>query len=287
VRHFRTAVTERAGVAAGLACLVALAAAVPASANITVSRSDGGAKVLVIGSSMSQLRGTLYERSMRLTVPPSLKPSQVKLAGGCTRTSATGVRCPLAPKNITKTVITFSAVAAAGSSLRLRSPRFRGHLRIVGGPGPDRLEVRTPRSPMRAITFQGSGGNDTLNLDSVSVSALSTTVKGGAGADKLFGSVGAGIPAPPGGVFGFSGADDIDGGAGNDVIVGRSGPDKIIGGTGSDTITVSGPRATVESIDGEADSVTCVGSDTAWFGDAIDTGASCPAPITALPQAPH
>jgi len=289
VRHLMKAVPARAGMVTGLALLAVLAGAVQASAAITASRSGAGTKILIIGSTPSG-QATFTRAGLTLTLAPTVKTSQVKVAGGCGFTPSTKkISCRF--KNGTKPaqqVITFSAVAAPSSSLVVGSSTFRGRLKFVGGPGPDRLDVRRPRFPLQTITFLGAGGNDTMRLHPSKVSALTTSVKGGAGRDRLLGSFGVGIPPPPGGVFGFSGADTIDGGTGNDTIDGRNGPDKIIGGTGVDTISTNGQGVRIETIDGELDTVNCGGIlATAWFGDATDTGTACPKPVPELPEAPH
>lgn len=280
MRHPRTGVPARAGAVAGLACLAALAAAVPANADINVSRSAGGTKVLVIGSTMAA-SASLSSTSMTLRLAHPVKASAVKVAGGCRFTAATRrVSCRL--HSTKPAVITWSAIATSSSSLTVLAPRFRGHLRFLGGAGRDRLDVRNPQSPMNEITFSGGGGRDTLRLDPLRASAFRTNVDGGPDNDTLLGSVG----QVHGGFWhGISGADDIDGGAGNDRIDARNGVATIIGGTGTDTISTNGGAGVrIETIDGEIDTVDCRGDlATNWFADAGDRGTGCSVPLPELP----
>ena len=78
------------------------------------------------------------------------------------------------------------------------------------------------------LAFVGTGAfNGTL-------SNLSGTLIGGAGADKLAGGNGNDV------VRGLAGNDNLSGGAGNDTLVGGAGADTLTGGTGVDTFAFQG-----------------------------------------------
>ncbi len=104
--------------------------------------------------------------------------------------------------------------------------RFAGVHNIVidGGSGNDTLDL-TGISSSIAITMHGGVGNDVL--------------KGGGGADTIFGDAGNDEIHGGGGIDTISGGDDNDtiyGDAGNDILMGDAGNDFVYGGANNDTL---------------------------------------------------
>lgn len=89
------------------------------------------------------------------------------------------------------------------------------------------------------VYVQGSGNADTLNLSSVTLTAI-TRVEGGDGNDVITGNTAANT------LWGGLGADTIDGGSGADTIVGDDGDDVIIGGAGNDSLNGANGTDTVD-----------------------------------------
>jgi Ca2+-binding RTX toxin-like protein len=82
------------------------------------------------------------------------------------------------------------------------------------------VEELTDRG-LAGITVVGSGGADTINMSTTTLTGI-TTVDGAGGADTI---------------TGVDGVDDILGGAGADTLNGRTGDDVLTGGLGNDTTT--------------------------------------------------
>ncbi len=123
------------------------------------------------------------------------------------------------------------------------------HLEINGLAGADRLVVEdvfgTQSVPVLSstaqvvgidsLTFNGGGGNDTLDG---SAASGPLRAQGGAGDDRLAGGSGNDV------LGGGTGRDRLTGGAGADVLDGGAGSDVLIGGLGRDVLT-GGPGADV------------------------------------------
>ena len=122
------------------------------------------------------------------------------------------------------------------------------HVEINGLAGADRLVVEdvfgTRTVPILggnaqvvgidSLTFNGGGGNDTLDGSAANGPLLA---RGGAGDDRLAG--GSGNDVLKGGtgqdrLVGAAGADVLDGGLGNDILIGGLGRDVLTGGYGAD-----------------------------------------------------
>ena len=122
------------------------------------------------------------------------------------------------------------------------------HVEINGLAGADRLVVEdvfgTRSVPIlggtaqvvgiESLTFNGGGGNDTLDGSAANGPLLA---RGGAGDDRLAG--GSGNDVLRGGtgqdrLVGGAGADVLDGGTGNDILIGGLGRDVLTGGFGAD-----------------------------------------------------
>jgi Ca2+-binding RTX toxin-like protein len=123
-----------------------------------------------------------------------------------------------------------------------------GLLAVAGDGASDAIVVRTdPASgevlannlatgasltTLNALSVNGNGGNDVIDLSQLNVSFLDTdpTVLGGAGNDTITGS------ARQDRIDGGADNDRIDGGAGGDAIEGGTGDDTVRGNTGSDAM---------------------------------------------------
>jgi hypothetical protein len=99
-------------------------------------------------------------------------------------------------------------------------------------------QVRTFNvATVTAIDIDARGGNDTVTI--ASTIATSTTIRGGAGNDKLYG--GSGNDTLIGGdghdyLFGLMGDDTLDGGDGDDWLYGGAGLDTLDGGSGTNQL---------------------------------------------------
>ena len=142
-------------------------------------------------------------------------------------------------------VYVFDNSGASASRVSLAGIR---HVEINGLAGADRLVVEdvfgTRSVPIlsgtaqavgiESLTFNGGGGNDTLDG---SAANGPLRAHGGAGDDRLAG--GSGNDVLRGGtgqdrLAGGAGADVLDGGRGNDILVGGLGRDVLTGGFGAD-----------------------------------------------------
>lgn len=114
-----------------------------------------------------------------------------------------------------------------------------------------------------SFTFNGNGGNDTIDVADLSGSFDVEDVvidgglgndsitgfgnlRGGAGSDVLTGDASSQLLQGGDGndqLFGLAGNDRLEGGAGEDVLVGGTGSDTIDGGDGFDTILIQGTSA--------------------------------------------
>ena len=135
--------------------------------------------------------------------------------------------------------------------------------------GKKRTYTTTHHAYTSNVTFNGNGGNDTVNIGSPN-----SKVYGGDGNDYIFGQ-------PIGSVLdGGNGNDTISGGSGN-AISGGAGNDvisagivsNITGGTGNDRISTAGnckSHTTIKYTNGDGDDVV-----TGWsHNDTIQLGAS-------------
>ena len=128
--------------------------------------------------------------------------------------------------------------------------RFAGSLTFNGNGGNDQLDVRTVSL---GVTFNGGDDNDTFlggrgddssnggtGLDSLSGNDGNDSLTGGDGNDKLFGGADGDILAGDAGTDSLSGGDDDDslsGGDANDTLAGDAGNDTVTGDAGADSIT--------------------------------------------------
>ena len=105
---------------------------------------------------------------------------------------------------------------------------------VTAGAGADSILVKA--NVASGYFDISAAGNDTLNLLSSSVSAVSTTIKGGVGADvvSLYGANDV--------VFNLSSGDSVFGGTGADTMLftGSVTDSSINAGSGSDSIVMSG-----------------------------------------------
>jgi Ca2+-binding RTX toxin-like protein len=94
------------------------------------------------------------------------------------------------------------------------------------------------QSSVTSLTIDGSGGNDTITVNS-NVSVPSITLKGGSGDDVINGGSGAESILGEGGndqLIGNGGNDTLDGGSNDDLLEGDAGDDLLIGGDSIDTV---------------------------------------------------
>jgi Ca2+-binding RTX toxin-like protein len=147
-----------------------------------------------------------------------------------------------------------------------------GVLRIEGTEAADTINIRqangvvsvdgvgwVPASYVKVIAVLGLGGNDTIKLNSDSVSGQQpitalTLVDGGAGNDVVLGT-------------GTAGTNIIWGGDGDDLIVGGTGDDLIIGGLGNDWIN---GNAGNDILSGGDEAGVDTGNDTLYGGTGHD-----------------
>jgi Ca2+-binding RTX toxin-like protein len=217
----------------------------------------------------------------------------------------------------------------AGAGDDLLSPDGHEHANadvVDGGPGTDRIEGDytsrfSDTDPPVAITFAGGAddgrpgeGDDLRSVEKVWLN-VGGTFTGTDGPDEFRLSQ-VGTPSTMAGGGGDDrlrsgdGPDHLDGGAGNDSVDGGFGDDVLIGGPGRDTISGDlaggdcGPlwctspygNDTIESRDGEIDSITCgAGTDTvradpqdvvASDCENVVRGSSGPAPASGSGTAP-
>jgi Ca2+-binding RTX toxin-like protein len=148
--------------------------------------------------------------------------------------------------------------------------------------------VRCAAAGVTQATLELGGANDTGRV----LSALPTTLLGGAGADRLTGGTGADTLSAGAGndrLTGGEGADSLHGGAENDTLDGGPGPDALRGGGGTDTATYAGRTEPVTvtiddvaddggSLDGPADARDDVATDVEYLvggsGDDSLTGSA-------------
>ena len=86
-------------------------------------------------------------------------------------------------------------------------------------------------SAVGQIVVNGGKGNDSIRIDILGNTRITTILNGGPGNDTISGG---------------DGRDTIDGGTGNDTINGRKGNDSISGGPGDDTIRGGDGRDTID-----------------------------------------
>lgn len=143
-------------------------------------------------------------------------------------------------------VYVFDDSGASSSRISLAGVR---HVEINGLAGADRLVVgdvfgtRSVRilsstaqiTGIESLTFNGGGGNDTLDGSAANGPLLG---RGGAGDDLLIGGSGRDV------LLGGAGNDTLQGGAGADTLNGGTGDDILIGGLGRDVLT-GGPGTDV------------------------------------------
>jgi len=88
------------------------------------------------------------------------------------------------------------------------------------------------QDPTDALVVNGAGGNDSIAADSLAAGAITPTLDGGAGDDRIAGSEGAEL------AIGGDGNDTIDGNRGNDTALMGAGDDTFVWdpGDGSDVV---------------------------------------------------
>ena len=113
---------------------------------------------------------------------------------------------------------------------------------------------------MSSASLQGGAGDDTIQFTSGSVSILATTIKGGAGADKV------GLYGANDVVFDLVSGDDIIGGTGADTLLFTNTVSNSViqAGSGNDSLVLSGTGMTGNTID------LGVGTDTIKFTKATN-----------------
>ncbi len=93
---------------------------------------------------------------------------------------------------------------------------------------------------VKRIVIDGGDGDDQITVETTQKGrqqAVSTTIFGGAGDDRIWGGAGKDIISGGNGndlLDGRAGADELDGGLGDDLLFGGVGNDKLIGGDGDD-----------------------------------------------------
>lgn len=162
----------------------------------------------------------------------------VTAGGDCTQVSATAVNCGVAGAN--------------------------PQVLITLGDGNDSFEAK-PSTEIRSYNVDGGSGDDTVLTE-----GGTDIIHGGDGNDSLNGN--------------FA-SDQVYGDAGDDVVVGSAHADSVSGGPGRDRIEgdatgiyTNGGSDTIDSRDGEADTVGCgYGTDvvTADSLDVIEGGGEC------------
>jgi hypothetical protein len=167
-------------------------------------------------------------------------------------------------------------VRASGSRIEFRDPTVDGGM----DPGDCTPGDITPDANAWIIqTFCPAGGVQTIRLDlgeredtaTVSI-AISTTLLGGPGADRLTGG-----PAADQ-LSGDDGDDVVAGGAGADVVIGGLGVDEVDGGAGGDDVRVR---------DGIQDVVRCGDGSDKVDADTLDeVGGDCEAVTRTVTSAP-
>jgi Ca2+-binding RTX toxin-like protein len=116
-----------------------------------------------------------------------------------------------------------------------------GHAEIHGGPGDDRLSVRSEKAFLDASSLYGGPGNDIIHRDEAldEDPHFANGTYGGPGRDRLFGSANLddllGGPGPDR-IFGNGLHDEVYGGRGSDIVVGGLGFDALRGGPGADRL---------------------------------------------------
>ena len=93
-------------------------------------------------------------------------------------------------------------------------------------------------SGVTSISVNGLGGQDLISLIGLDLN-IPIILRGGAGADTIFGSVGADTIFGDAGndsILGNRGNDRIEGGLGDDMLGGGQGSDTLVGGSGDDTL---------------------------------------------------
>ena len=135
--------------------------------------------------------------------------------------------------------------------------------------GKTRTSTTTHRAYTSNVTFNGNGGNDTINIGSPN-----SKIYGGDGNDYIYGSPSGSLLDGGNGndtIYGGSG-NNVDGGAGNDVIS-ASTNSNITGGKGNDKISTAGnckSHTTINYTNGDGDDVV-----TGWsHNDTIQFGAT-------------
>lgn len=120
-------------------------------------------------------------------------------------------------------------------------------IEVEGTAGPDTITCSTSgcevtaTAPNNACTYEGSWGDDEVDLEELTGSSSTRViVYGGGGNDDIDGCYsctnilygGSGQDSLLGGIY----ADHLDGGDGNDNVLGGAGDDTLIGGSGDDII---------------------------------------------------
>jgi hypothetical protein len=167
-------------------------------------------------------------------------------------------------------------VRASGSRIEFRDPTVDGGM-DPGSCAPG--EITADANAWIIQTFCPAAGTQTIRLDlgeredtaTVSI-AISTTILGGPGADKLTGG-----PA----------ADQISGDDGDDVLAGGAGADVVIGGLGVDEVDGGAADDDVRVRDGIQDVVRCGdGNDTVDADTLDEVGGDCEAQTRTVTAAP-
>jgi hypothetical protein len=134
--------------------------------------------------------------------------------------------------------VAYSSAAECGDrvGIYVRAQRITNDCHVYGTDGPDKL--RSSAELYQIV--DGLGGNDTLTAQGAAY--VGDELDGGAGNDLL-----------RGGYW----PDKLDGGPGNDTITGGPNYDTLTGGPGRDVLRGEGGRDTIFARDGERDTLDC------------------------------
>lgn len=282
---------------APLALVIAVCAAAPASAAITVAKT--AADTITVSGSAGADTITYRLTGGKLGVDKSAGDPLVP-GLGCTG-SGTSVTC--AADFITKLVIDLGP----GDDTISGTPTLPigMHAEIAGGPGRDTLKGADGSNDV----LDGGDGDDLLDGgfgdDTITGGAGDDTITANLGADRYRGGTGfdtlsyASYTSPVRVTIGAGGADDgtlgetddvagdlerVDGGSGDDtligspateLLVGGAGNDAIDGGDGSDVLVGGAGDDTIAVRDGTADILSCGDGTDSAVVDPLDAPDSC------------
>jgi Ca2+-binding RTX toxin-like protein len=238
--------------AALLPTLLALVAASPAAAAITVAQPSSQYDQIVITGTSGGDDVTLRASGSKLRIDGSSVTAP--LSGLCSLVSLGRAECT--------TYGTPKLVLAGGNDTVTIDDGYTLSAPVIdAGDGDDAIEI----GGAPGTTVTGGNGTDTLSFAQFdSYDGLSIDLQNGSGG---WGNALSGIENVTGSprndwIAGDAGANVLAGGGGSDQLDGRSGADRLVGSNGNDFIT---------SNDGVADVVQCLGGNDSVTADASDT----------------